>query len=106
MDTKKKHNLRNTIDLISIVILVIFAIANIFMYATFKNPTIQITAMFIAEILLTIAFMLLTLLDTIQLDLHDIKESLDDLYDIKQINDLRLTVNKRHIEKLLNDIKK
>ena len=106
MDTKKKHNLRNTIDLISIVILVIFAIANIFMYATFKNHTIQITAMFIAEILLTIAFMLLTLLDTIQLDLNDIKESLDDLYDIKQINDLRLIVNKRHIEKLLNDIKK
>ena len=90
MNTKKKHNLRNTIGLISIVILVIFAIANIFMYAIFKNLTIQIIAMFIAEILLTIAFMLLMLLDTIQLDLHDIKESLDDLYDIKQINDLRL----------------
>ena len=106
MNTKKKSNLRNTIDLISIVILVIFAIANIFMYATFKNPTIQITAMFIAEILLTIAFMVLTLLDSIQLELHDIKESLDDLYNIKQVDNLRSTVNKRHLEKLLNDIHK
>ena len=106
MNTKKKHNLRNTIDLISIVILVVFAIANIFMYATFKNPTIQITAMFIAEILLTIAFMLLTLLDIIQLDLNDIKESLDDLYDLKQVNGVRSTVSKRHIEKLLHYIEK
>ena len=106
MDTKKKHNSRNTIDLISICILVAFAIANIFMYATFKNPTTQITAMFLAEILLTIAFMLLTLLDTIQLELHDIKDSLDELYDLKQINGLRSTVNKRHVEELLNDIEK
>ena len=106
MDTKKKHNFRNTISWISIFILVIFAIANIFMYASFKHPTIQATAIFIAEILLTMVFMVLELLNTIELELHDIKESLDDLYDLKQINGLRSTVDKRHIEKLLHDIEK
>ena len=34
------------------------------------------------------------------------KESIDDLYDLKQINGLRSTVNKRHIEKMINDIER
>ena len=82
------------------------AIATIFNYIDLKNPTIQVTAVFIAGMLIVVVFMLIMWLDTIQQGLYDIKNSLDDLYDIKQINDLRSTVNKRHIEKLLNDIKK
>ena len=105
-DIKKKHNSNNIISWIAIFILVASATANIFNYIDLdlKNPTIQVTAIFIAEILITVAFMVIMWLDAIQEELYDIKNSLDDLYDIKQINDLRLTVNKRHIEKLLNDI--
>ena len=103
-DTKKKHNSNNIISWIAIFILVAFATANIFNYIDLKNPTIQVTAIFIAEILITVAFMVITWLDTIQEELYDIKNSLDDLYDIKQINDLRSIVNKRHLEKLLNDM--
>ena len=112
-DTKKKHNSNNIVSWISIFILLASAIATIFNYIDLKNPTIQMTAIFLVEILLTIVFMLLTLLDSIQRELYDInnslydiKESFDDLYDLKQTNDLRSTVNKRHLEKLLNDIEK
>ena len=103
-DTKKKYNSNNIVSWITIFILVALATANIFNYIDLKNPTIQVTAIFIAKILITVAFMVIMWLDTIQEELYDIKNSLDDLYDIKQINDLRSIVNKRHIEKLLNDI--
>ena len=104
MNTKKKHNSNNIIDWIFIFILLALATVITFNYIDLKNPTIQMTAIFLVKILLTIVFMLLTLLDSIQRELYDIKESLYDLYDIKQINDLRSIVNKRHLEKLLNDI--
>ena len=104
MNTKKKHNSNNIIDWIFIFIFLAFATVITFNYIDLKNPTIQMTAIFLVETLLTIVFMLLTLLDSIQRELYNIKESLDELYDIKQINDLRSIVNKRHLEKLLNDI--
>lgn len=103
-NTKKKHNVSNIVSWIATFILLASAIGIVFDYVALKNPTIQATAVFIAEILITVVFMLIMWLDSIQFDLHDIKESLDDLYDTKQINDLRSTVNKRHLEKLLNDI--
>ena len=103
-DTKKKHNSNNIVSWISIFILLAPAIANIFNYIDLKNPTIQVTAIFIAEILITVTFLVIMWLDAIQEELYDIKNSLDDLYDIKQINDLRSIVNKRHLEKLLNDM--
>ena len=106
MDTKKKHNSNNITSWIAIFILLALATANIFNYINLKNPTIQVTAVFIAGMLIVVVFMLIMWLDSMQQELYDIKESLDDIYDIKQINDLRSTVNKRHIEKLLNDIKK
>lgn len=106
MNTKKKHNTNNITSWIATFILLASAIATIFSYIDLKNPTIQATAIFIAEILIEVVFMLIMWLDSMQQELYDIKNSLDDLYDIKQINDLRSTVNKRHIEKLLNDIKK
>ena len=112
-DTKKKHNSNNIIDWIFIFGFSLLATAIIFDYTNFNNPTIQITAIFIAEILITVVLMLIMLLDSIQRELYDInnslydiKESFDDLYDLKQINGLRSTVNKRHLEKLLNDIEK
>ena len=103
-DTKIKHNLNNIVSWISIFILLASAIATIFNYIDLKNPTIQVTAIFIAEILITVAFMVIMWLDAIQEELYDIKDSLDELYDLKQINDLRSIVNKRHLEKLLNDM--
>ena len=113
MNTKKKHNSNNIIDWITIFILLALATVITFNYIDLKAPTIQVTAVFIVEILLTVVFMLLTFLDSIQRELYDInnslydiKESFDDLYDLKQTNDLRSTVNKRHLEKLLNDIEK
>ena len=105
-DTKKKHNSNNIVSWIFIFILLALATVITFNYIDLKAPTIQVTAVFIVEILLTVVFMLLTFLDSIQRELYDIKELLDDLYDIKQINDLRSTVNKRHLEKLLNDKEK
>ena len=112
-DTKKRHNSNNIVSWISIFILLASAIATIFNYIDLKNPTIQVTAVFIAEIIIIVVFMLIMLLDSIQRELYDInnslydiKESFDDLYDLKQINDLRSTVNKRHLEKLLNNIEK
>ena len=112
-DTKKKHNSSNIVSWISIFILLASAIATIFNYIDLKNPTIQVTAVFIAEIIIIVVFMLIMLLDSIQRELYDInnslydiKESFDDLYDLKQINGLRSTVNKRHLEKLLNDIER
>ena len=104
MNTKKKHNVSNIISWIATFILLASAIVSIFNYIDLKNPTIQATAMFIAEILIVVVFMLIMWLDSIQQELYDIKNSLDDLYDIKQINDLRSTVNKRHLEKALHDI--
>ena len=110
-DTKKKHNSNNITSWISIFILLASAIATIFNYIDLKNPTIQVTAVFIAEIIIIVVFMLIMLLDSIQRELYDInnslydiKESFDDLYNLKQINGLRSTVNKRHLEKLLNYI--
>ena len=103
-DTKKKHNSNNITSWITIFILLALATANIFNYIDLKTPTIQATAVFIAEILITVVFMVIMWLDTIQKELYDIKNSLDDLYDLKQINDLRSTVNKRHLEKLLNNM--
>ena len=112
-DTKKRHNSNNIVSWISIFILLASAIATIFNYIDLKNPTIQVTAVFITEIIIIVVFMLIMLLDSIQRELYDInnslydiKDSLDDLYDLKQINGLRSTVNKRHLEKLLNDIEK
>ena len=112
-NTKKEHNSNNIVSWISIFILLASAIATIFNYIDLKNPTIQVTAVFIAEIIIIVVFMLIMLLDSIQRELYDInnslydiKESFDDLYDLKQINGLRSTVNKRHLEKLLNDIEK
>ena len=112
-NTKKKHNSNNIVSWISIFVLLASAIATIFNYIDLKNPTIQVTAVFIAEIIIVVVFMLIMLLDAIQRELYDInnslydiKESFDDLYDLKQINGLRSTVNKRHLEKLLNDIEK
>ena len=112
-DTKKKHNSNNIIDWIFIFGSLAFITAIIFNYIDLKNPTIQETTIFIAKILITVAFMLIMWLDSIQQELYDInnslfdiKDSLDDLYDFKQINGLRATVNKQHLEKLLNDIEK
>ena len=110
-DTKKKHNSNNIVSWISIFVLLASAIATIFNYIDLKNPTIQVTAIFIAEIIIIVVFMLIIWLDAIQCELYDInnslydiKDSLDELYDLKQISDLRSTVNKRHLEKLLNDM--
>ena len=110
-DTKKRHNSNNIVSWISIFILLASAIATIFNYIDLKNPTIQGAAVFVAGIVITVAFMLIMWLDAIQQELYDIKnslddikDSLDDLYDLKQISDLRSTVNKRHLEKLLNDM--
>lgn len=106
MDTKKKHNSNNIINWIFTFSFLVLATVIIFNYINFNNPTIQTTAMFIAEILITVIFILLMWLDSIQQELYDIKNSLDDLYDLKQINGVRSTVNKRHVEKILNDIEK
>lgn len=106
MDTKKKHNTNNITNWIATFILLSLAIVTIFDYIYLKNPTIQATAIFIAKILIIVTFMLIWFLDSIQQELYDIKNSLDDLYDIKQINGVRSTVDERHIEKLLNDIEK
>ena len=110
-DTKKKHNSNNITSWIAIFILLALATASIFNYIDLKTSTIQATAIFIAEILITVVFMLIILLDAIQQglydinnSLYDIKDSLDELYDLKQISDLRSIVNKRHLEKLLNDM--
>ena len=104
MDTKKKHNVNNIISWITTFILLASAIATIFNYIALKNPTTQTTAIFIAtttifiaEILITVVFTLVMSLDTIQQGLYDIKNSLDDLYDIKQINDLRSTKERMNI---------
>ena len=104
MNIKKKHNSNNITSWVAIFILLALTTANVFSYTDLKAPTIQATAIFIAETLITIVFMLIMFLDSIQQELFDIKNSLDDLYDIKQVDDLRSTVTKRHIEKLLNDI--
>ena len=102
MNTKKKHNINNIISWITTFILLASAIGIVFDYVTLKNPTIQATAVFIVEILITVVFMLIMWLYSIQQELYDIKNSLDDLYDLKQINGVRSIVNKRHVEKLLN----
>ena len=110
-DTKKKYNSNNIINWIFIFGFLAFTTAIIVNYIDLKNPTIQGTAVFVAGIVIIVAFMLIMWLDAIQQELYDIKnsfdnikDSLDDLYDIKQINDLRSIVNKRHLEKLLNDM--
>ena len=103
MDTKKKHNSNNIISWIAIFILLVSTAVIVFNYID-KNLTIQAAVIFIAEILITVVFILIMLLDSIQHELYDIKNSLDNLYDIKQINDLRSTVNNRHLEKALHDI--
>ena len=100
MNTKKKHNVNNIISWIATFIALAWAIVTIFDYINLKNPTIQGTAIFVAEMLIIVVFMLITWLGSIQ----DIKNSLDDSYDLKQINGVRSIVNKRHVEKLLNDI--
>ena len=64
-DTKKKHNLINIVSWISIFILLASAIATIFNYIDLKAPTIQMTAVFIAEIVIVVVFMLIMLLDAI-----------------------------------------
>ena len=113
MDTKKKHNVNNIISWIAIFILLALTIVIVFNYIDLKDLTIQGTAVFIAEIFITVVFMLMMLLDSIQCELYDInnslddiKDSLDELYDLKQVNGLRSTVDKRHIDKLLHDIEK
>ena len=104
MDTKKRHNVNNIISWIATFILLALATETIFDYIDVKTPTMQATAISIAEILITVVFIFIMLLDSIQQELYDIKNSLDDLYDLKQIDDLRSTVDKRHLEKLLHDI--
>ena len=111
MDVKKKHNSNNIIAWIATFILLALAIANVFNYIDLKNPTIQETAVFIAEtavfiaeILITVIFMVIMFLDVIQQELYDIKNSLDDLYDLKQVDGVCSTINKRHLEKALHDI--
>lgn len=104
MKIKKKTNTENIINWIFYFVLLVIGIAMMFDYAALKNPTTQSTAIFIVGIFLIGIFMLLIFLDSIQRELYDIKNSLDDLYDLKQISDLRSTVNRRHLEKLLNDI--
>lgn len=113
MDTKKKHNPNNIVSWVFTFSFLVLATVIMFDYMNFDNPTIQTTAIFIVEILLTVIFILLLWFDAIQQELYDIKnslydieDSLEELYDLKQINDLRSTVNKRHLEKLLNDIHK
>ena len=103
MNIKKKHNSNNIISWIAIFILLVSTAVIVFNYID-KNLTIQAAVIFIAEILITVVFILIMLLDSIQHELYDIKNSLDNLYDIKQINDLRSTVNNRHLEKALHDI--
>ena len=98
MDTKKKSNSSNIISWIYTLGFLALVIAIIFD----DKPAIQT----IAAILLMVILILLVWLNAIQKELYNIKNSLDDLYDIKQINGLRSTVNKRHLEKLLNDIEK
>ena len=98
MNTKKKHNSNNTISWIYTFGFLAFAIAIMFD----DKSTIQTTA----EILLMVVLILVVWLNAIQKELYNIKNSLDDLYDLKQTNDLRSIVNKRHLEKLLNDIEK
>ena len=106
MDTKKRHNVNNIISWIATFILLALATETIFDYIDVKTPTMQATAISIAEILITVAFMVIMWLDSIQQELYDIKNSLDDLYDLKQVNGVRSIVNKRHVEELLNDIEK
>ena len=65
-DTKKKHNSNNITSWIAIFILLASAIATIFDYIDLKNPTIQVTAVFIAEIIIIVVSMLIMLLDSIQ----------------------------------------
>ena len=103
MNIKKKHNSNNIIAWIATFILLVSTAVIVFNYID-KNLTIQAAVIFIAEILITVVFILIMLLDSIQHELYDIKNSLDNLYDIKQINDLRPTVNNRHLEKALHDI--
>lgn len=104
MDVKKKHNSNNIIAWISTFILLVSATVIIFDYMNLKNITIQATAIFIEEMLIAVVYMLIMWLDSIQQELYDIKNSLDNIYDLKQVNGVRSTVNKRHVEKLLNDI--
>ena len=106
MDTKKRHNVNNIISWIATFILLALATETIFDYIDVKTPTMQATAISIAEILITVAFMVIMWLDSIQQELYDIKNSLDDLYDLKQVNGVRSIVNKRHVEELLNKKKK
>ena len=96
MDTKKKSNSSNIMSWIYTLGFLALVIATIFD----DKPTIQT----IAVILLMVVLILVVWLNVIQRELYNIKNSLDDLYNIKQINDLRSTVNKRHLEKLLNDM--
>ena len=106
MDVKKKHNSNNIIAWIATFILLVSATVIIFDYMNLKNTTIQATAIFIEEMLIAVVYMLIMWLDSIQQELYDIKNSLDDLYDLKQVNGVRSIVNKRHVEELLNDIEK
>lgn len=104
MKMKKKNNTDNIVIWIFIFILSILATVTMFDYINLNNPTTQATAVFIAKMILTAVFILLLFLDSIQQELYNIRNSLDDLYDLKQISALRSTVNRRHLEKLLNDI--
>ena len=106
MDVKKKHNSNNIIAWIATFILLVSATVIIFDYMNLKNTTIQATAIFIEEMLIAVVYMLIMWLDSIQQELYDIKNSLDDLYDLKQVNGVRSIVNKRHVEESLNDIEK
>ena len=106
MDVKKKHNSNNIIAWIATFILLVSATVIIFDYMNLKNTTIQATAIFIEEMLIAVVYMLIMWLDSIQQELYDIKNSLDDIYDLKQVNGVRSIVNKRHVEELLNDIEK
>ena len=78
MDTKKKHNVNNIIAWIATFVLLASAIATVCNYIDLKNPTIQVIAVFIVEILITVVFMLVMWFDSIQQELYDIKNLLDE----------------------------
>lgn len=72
----------------------------------YKNPSIQSTALLLVLVGLGLTCIIVAWLDVIEEHLFNIRQSLDDAYDIKQISELRSTMDRRHLEKLSAEIKK